>query len=662
MNSIIFVESPSKCKKIEQALPFGYKVIATCGHLKSINGLQNIEFKNNDISITYNILEHQKKRIKQFKQIVKEYNEVIIATDGDREGEGIAYHLCTILKLNPLKTRRVIFRDLSIETIQYAMNEPWQHLNMQLIYSYKSRNIIDLLIGHTITPIINNLIQSDKKISTGRCQTPALYIINQEYNKEIHNLTSNEVNVNIEFYGLEFKTKLNKSILSKDFFENLIKENFILKHENTRIKKIEPPNPLTTSKCIQLACQKFGFQPCKTMDILQKLYENGNITYHRTDSNVYSKEFINKINPLAITINDVKKDAHEGIRFTDIACDFNINSNEMKIYNLIVKISTEACLDVGEDEIMTFSAVFNNIKAIYEYTKVKKIGWRIHSTEQENNMNHFMLIMSIKENWIETPTQIKTYPIHHHSIGFNTGEIIGELTKLNIGRPSTYSNIIDKLFSKKLIEELNQDVIITGCVDEEYSIVKGEQCIIKQFENNFIKYKKGILKATELGLSVLETASKLNLFKTGELFNCDYSSLLESILDNTNEDNWIQACIDTKNKLNKLNKIENISEPQEDVVVVRKGKYGLYAIINGEKNISLSCFGNRQPESITKEELNKVILHNSTHCRELKNGLLLKYGKYGYYLTKNNINVNLKRFNKDPLTCDENELIEWFEL
>jgi len=181
--SLVIVESPAKCKKIETYLGPGFKVIASFGHLRTISGLKSIDINNNFFT-NYSIIQEEIK-LKQIEKIRTEINksdEVIIATDDDREGEAIGWHICDLFGLSITNTKRIIFHEITELAIQTAISHP-KRINMDIVHAQQSRQILDLLVGYTISPVLWNCVSKthDSSLSAGRCQTPALRLVYENF-------------------------------------------------------------------------------------------------------------------------------------------------------------------------------------------------------------------------------------------------------------------------------------------------------------------------------------------------------------------------------------------------------------------------------------------------------------------------------------------------
>jgi len=175
--TVVIVESPAKCKKIESFLGPGYKCVASYGHMTTLKGLQDVDIQNN-FKATFKIIESKQQTINRLENLVKHSDQVILATDDDREGEAIAWHICQLFNLPVKTTKRIIFHEITKSAIQKAVDNP-THINMNVVHAQQARQILDIIVGFKISPLLWSHItkQSKKGLSAGRCQTPALRII-----------------------------------------------------------------------------------------------------------------------------------------------------------------------------------------------------------------------------------------------------------------------------------------------------------------------------------------------------------------------------------------------------------------------------------------------------------------------------------------------------
>ena len=297
--TLLIVESPAKCGKIEKFLGPGYKCIASYGHLQQLENLKSIDLQSFEPRFTP--LDNKRQQIERLRQLINSSNDVLIATDDDREGEGIAWHICSLFNLPISTTKRIIFHEITEKAIKNAVKNPTL-LNMNIVFAQQGRQILDLLVGFKISPMLwQNISRTKKGLSAGRCQTPALRLV-YDNQKDIDNSPGKKVyNTTGYFTEQNLQYTLNHHFDDEDkvveFLEESTEHNHVYtcsKPKNT-IKK--PPTPFTTSSLQQSASNELHISPKDTMMICQKLYEGGYITYMRTDSKIYSKEFIEKIKP-----------------------------------------------------------------------------------------------------------------------------------------------------------------------------------------------------------------------------------------------------------------------------------------------------------------------------------------------------------------------------
>ena len=309
MTILVIVESPAKCKKIESFLGSNYKCIASFGHLRTISGLSDIDIDNN-YRVKYSIIDEplKQKQIERIRQEINNSSEVLLATDDDREGEAIAWHICQLFQLPVENTQRILFREITERALQKSIITPTK-INMNIVHAQQARQILDMLVGYTISPILWKLKAPSKSgsssLSAGRCQTPCLRLIYENYldikrspGKLVYNTIGYFTNLNIPF-ELNMKYTTHEEIV--DFYNKCSVSDFNWSVSQPKKTIRKQPEPLTTSNLQQLASNELHLSPKDTMKYAQQLYEGGYITYMRTDSKKYSRDFIETIKLHIIT-------------------------------------------------------------------------------------------------------------------------------------------------------------------------------------------------------------------------------------------------------------------------------------------------------------------------------------------------------------------------
>ena len=625
--TLVIVESPAKCKKIEEYLGPGYKCVATFGHLRQLTSLKAIDY-NNHFETKYENVDDPKKakHIEFLRKEIISADDVILASDGDREGEAIAWHVCSMFDLNVSTTKRIIFNEITETAIQHAVRNP-TIINMNLVHSQQARQILDLLVGFTISPLLWKYISknSENSLSAGRCQTPALKII-YENQQEINNSPGNKVyNTTGYFSNKCIPFDLNKHYENEtdmsDFLENSADfDHIYTRTEPSRIFK-QQPEPLTTSRIQQVASNEMHISPKETMKICQTLYEGGYITYMRTDSKKYSKDFIEsakkyiiknyiqekyihtKIDELFNSHDDTvttttrekpskkekisnktkeiaPQEAHEAIRPTDIMLKdvpSDMEPREKKLYKLIWETTLESCMSSAEYFSFTSSiSAYNKSKYTHSSETSDFLGWKIVKNKldkEENNNKEYHYLLQLKQNISLTFKKItSTVTIKNTKQHYTEAKLVQLLEENGIGRPSTFATLIDKIQER-------------GYVKKED--VKGKQIVCKDFEleddvltetNTTREFgnEKGKLVVQQLGIIIMEFLDK----NFNELFNYEYTKNMEDDLDKISkgEKIWYNTCESCLQELTVLcEKIKDEKKHEikiDDTHFYMIGKYG----------------------------------------------------------------------------------------
>ena len=513
---LVLVESPAKCAKIESYLGPGYKCIATFGHFRTLDGLTSIDTKK-DFALHFTLMDEKTKQIQRIRaEIATCTGGVIIATDDDREGEAIGWHVCDTFKLPTDTTPRIVFHEITKPAIDKAIQNPGV-LNMDLVQAQFARQALDLLVGYNISPMLWKHIASSvqNSLSAGRCQSPALRIVydNQREieaspGKMVYNIVGYFTKMNLQF-------TLTRQFDAKQVVESFLEESANHEHQFNLLspKKVSktPPTPFTTSLLQQKASSEMHYSPSETMSICQKLYENSYITYMRTDSKTYSAEFVDKmkkhiistwdekyvhpdinrlvIGAIATTTPKVSKkaaasaalppvkaqEAHEAIRPTKIevaSIPDSFTAREQKLYKLIWTNAMESCMSnaTGSSLTATITAPTTDTNENeYRFTTelVEFPGWKIVEGYEKENP-HYQYLQNIKKNSILQYNKIKaTSTMIELKSHYTEAGLIKLLEERGIGRPSTFSSIIEKIQKRGYVMKEDVKGRKMKCVDFE---------------------------------------------------------------------------------------------------------------------------------------------------------------------------------------------------
>ena len=726
--SLVIVESPAKCKKIESILGPGYKCIASYGHLRSIPDLGAIDVEH-DFKIDYSIIQEDIK-LKQIERIRKEIvasDEVILATDGDREGEAIAWHLCQLFNLPIETTKRIIFHEITETAILAAIQNPGQ-LDLNMFYAQQARQVLDLLVGFTITPLLwNNISKTHKgSLSAGRCQTPALRLVYDNYldikkspGKLVYNVTGYFTKLNLPF---ELSKQLTNIEEVRKFLEcSANPRNIFVCNKSAAKKSIrKAPEPLTTSTLQQLASNELHLSPKETMRLAQQLYEAGHITYMRTDSKKYSKEFLEKMKKhIVATYNDQyvsqtldliccnvnkeekketdvieeKKEAHEAIRPVSLQTELDpdLPQKAVKLYELIRTKTIESCMPSAQ-----YSTIAATISTLEEKSKEEKgydfvyraeqvvfKGWQIVTwkpdTTMENAYNYFVMLKPNTEivfKKIEVKNVLKDLKQH-----FTEARLVQLLEEKGIGRPSTFASLIDKIVERKYVEKQNIEGKTVECLDfllDDKRQVTEIPCT-KEFGN-----EKGKLVIQPLGIIVIEFLIKY----FGTFFDYSYTKEMENDLDliANNKKQWTTLCatcnqdlIKVINGLTNLKRFEIQIDEYHSIIIGKHGpvikktlsntssakKKDDVTFIPLKKGLDikvLSDFERINGRQLTLEDVIEPSNTNNGSLGKYKgHDLFLKNGKYGPYAQWGSNMKSLKELDKPTEKMEYMEVIKFLD-
>lgn len=702
--ALVIVESPAKCKKIEEYLGPGYKCVATYGHLRELTSLKNVDI-NNNFKPTYTIIDNaiKKKQIENIKKEIKKADEVILSLDGDREGEKIAYCTAQLFNLDIEKTKRITFNEITEAALQKAIKNPTK-INMNIVNAQQTRQILDLLVGFQVSPMLWKYISnnSENSLSAGRCQTPALRLvydnqkeINETEEKKKYNTTGFFTNLNIPF-----ELTPQGKIETKDDIIDFLDGSSEFKHVYTCSKPIisirKSPEPFITSRLQQSASNELHFSPKETMKICQSLYEGGYITYMRTDSKKYSKEFIDSAKDFITReyekkyinenidnlinnkeTNDVDKDkkdnnlvqeAHEAIRPTTISLKElpdNLDSKERRMYKLIWENTLESCMSDA-----SFYSITANITAAFKYkfTYTSELinfpGWKIVSKKYNNEIKQdnkeYQYLQSIKQNqqinYNKIISKVTLTSIKSH---YTEARLVQLLEEKGIGRPSTFAMLIDKIQERGYVKK--EDIKGKEIICEDFELTNGEIFEIetkREFGN-----EKNKLVLQPIGLIVMEFLEK----NFNELFDYNYTKQMEDDLDkiSNGEKIWHELCENCNKQISIL--INNLKDETKLEIKIDEnnsyivGKYG--PVIKSENMVDgkKSTVFNKVIKDIDihKLENGEYKLQEILDTNYKKNkytlgkyeghDVILQKGKFGLYISWDKNSKALKELGNQPI-------------
>ena len=492
--TLLIVESPSKAKVISKYLGSKYKVLASVGHVRDLPKSRLAVDTNNNFEPEYINIRGKAETIRELKKEAAAANKVLLATDPDREGEAISWHLSYLLGIDPACECRVMFNEINKETVQAAIKEP-KAIDINLVNSQQARRVLDRLVGYQISPLLWKKVS--RGLSGGRVQSAALKLI-CDREDEIQNFVPEEYwNISADF-GDEFVAELAKingkkavvkSAAEADAIENeLAGGKYIVDSVKEGIRATKPYAPFTTSSLQQDASIKLGFQTKKTMQVAQQLYEGvsikgvgarGLITYLRTDSvriseqaRATAKEYITSRYGKAYAGNNVfsnknkaMQDAHEAIRPSDVtlepeAIKESLTADQFKLYKLIWDRFVASQMAAATYDTVSVAIVNNKYEFKANGSRMTFEGWKkvYKTTSGEKEPK----IPQLKEQQVlEIEQLIKEQKFTQPPSRFTEASLVKEMEDKNIGRPSTYASIISVLIARKYIKRDKKSLVPT---------------------------------------------------------------------------------------------------------------------------------------------------------------------------------------------------------
>lgn len=739
--SLVIVESPAKCAKIQQYLGNNYKVIASYGHLRELSSLKDIDLNGDHLKLRFNIIDNKlkQKQVVNIRKAIQECDEVILASDSDREGEAIAWHICDLFGLDVSTCKRIVFNEITESAIKTAIANP-RTIDMNLVYAQQARQIIDLVVGYKISPVLWNFVTCNaaNSLSAGRCQTPALKII-YDNQQEIDNGEERTVyNTHGYFTKHNICFELNKQFETEAELKHFLTESDKCKHiyHSTPPKRVSkvPPAPFTTSRLQQVVSNELRYSPKDTMKLCQTLYEAGLITYMRTDSKCYSVDFVKTVEPYIIKHygegyfnnvtwhennsqenhnkqdknhnkqDNIKKDAlcqeaHESIRPTNISLQpaditEKVSAKELKVYKIIWENTLESCMPDA-----VFHVIQSSINGACNTTfkKTNELiyfpGWKIVKKKYETENIEYQHLKTIKDETVLQYNKIVSkVAIVNKKSQYTEAGLIQSLEEKGIGRPSTYSMLVDKIQERNYVKKMDVKGKTVECKDFEFinGTIK-ESVSSREFGN-----EKNKLVIQPLGKVVMTFLDK----HFNELFNYEHTKQMEEELDKITKNNadmyvlcknynvTIDNLISNLNSLKRVNyaidennsyivgrygpvmkctegenvvykpvknidiqklengeyKLEDILEPKlekevqipigkfnDKDVFIKNGKFGIYAECDGKMK-SLKELGKRDITTISLEEVIPYLKEEINLIRRISNDLSIRKGPKGDYL------------------------------
>jgi len=671
--NLVIVESPAKAKTIEKFLGKDYKVESSFGHISDLPSKELGVDVEGDFMPKYQVSKDKKDVVKKLKDLAKKADMVWLASDEDREGEAIAWHLAETLKLDKEKTKRIVFHEITKSAIQKAIENP-RSIDYNLVDAQQARRVLDRIVGYELSPVLWRKVKGG--LSAGRVQSVSVRLIveREKAVQEFESVASYRIDAEFKTNnGNSFKAKLPKNFNSEEDALKFLKANIDASYQVSDLQKKPAKKsaaaPFTTSTLQQEASRKLGYSVGRTMSNAQRLYEAGFITYMRTDSvnlseeakkgaeseivSAYGSEYSNPKNYKGKSKG--AQEAHEAIRPTDFANHtVNAERDQARLYDLIWKRAIASQMSDARLERTNLKIQINSKMTISEqftangeiitfegFLKVYLEGTDDEDAEQEGILPDLKVGEQLKNKYI-TATQRFTRPPSR----FTEASLVKQLEELGIGRPSTYAPTISTIQNRNYVEKGTNE---------------GDERKYKQlvFENAKIKdntltetsgSNKGKLVPTDIGMIVTEFLVK----HFESILDYNFTAKVEDKFDDIAEgkEDWREMMKDFYKGFHP--QVEDVQENAEREsgerilgtdpktgrqVSVRLGKFGpmvQVGVMDDEEKPSFASLSpDQQLNSITYEEamdlfkLPKALGHYKDDEVEVNNGRFGPYVRFG---------------------------------
>ncbi len=693
--NLVIVESPAKAKTIEKILGKDFVVESSFGHIADLPSKELGVNVDGDFKANYSVSSDKKAVVSKLKSQVKKADTVWLASDEDREGEAIAWHLYEQLKLNDENTKRIVFHEITKKAILKAVENP-RGINFNLVNAQQARRVLDRLVGYELSPVLWRKVKGG--LSAGRVQSVAVRLI-VEREREIENFTPQaSYRVVAEFTNADlkkFKAKLPRNFETKAEAESFLEscKNAIFKVDDLTKKpaKKSPAAPFTTSTLQQEASRKLYFPVAKTMVVAQRLYEAGLITYMRTDSVNLSedakneaKEEISKLfgEDFSKTRDFVTKskgaqEAHEAIRPTNMSTrSISTNADQERLYDLIWKRTLASQMSDAElertnvriandknDKILTANGEVIKFEG---FLKVYLEGTD-YEEEEQDGMLPAMKIGEILENNSITATERYTKAPYRYT----EASLVKQLEELGIGRPSTYAPTISTIQRREYVEKGT----IEGVERAYTELVLENQSIKEKSLTEKVGSDKGKLIPTDIGKIVNDFLVE----NFSAILDYGFTANVEKEFDDIAEgkENWTEMIKEFYQEFHPI--VEDVAANAERAkgerllgvdpesgknVYARLGRYGAMVQIgeatDEEKPRFASLQGTQTLDNISFEEAMDLFQLPKTLGEYEGEEVVVSNGRFGPYIRFGSMFVSLAK-DENPMTVDMDRAIELIE-
>ena len=681
--NLVIVESPAKAKTIEKFLGPDFKVESSFGHIRD---LENVDRENKFLP-TYVVSKDKKDVVTKLKKLAKQSEIVWLASDEDREGEAIAWHLSETLKLDPSKTNRIVFHEITKKAITQAIEKP-RKIDMEIVNAQQARRVMDRIVGFDLSPVLWKKVRAG--LSAGRVQSVAVRLIVEREREILSFKASSDFKINASFSnsnGESFYSELNESASQKEDVEPMLnsisKGNFKIAELTKKSAKRKPSSPFTTSTLQQEASRKLGYQVNRTMSLAQGLYESGLITYMRTDSLNLSQDAIAEASKVIVekfgekyvqprkfsTKSKGAQEAHEAIRPTNMSTlAGGADEQQKKLYDLIWKRTIASQMSDAELE-RTTANIENDagLKFIARGEMISFDGFlKIHLDSSKDENSNLLPKLSQGE-YVNLINATATERFSRPPGRFTEATLVKSMEELGIGRPSTYAPTITTIQKRGYVEKgISEGVIRTFSKGSFQNQKWTWETITEKTGSN-----KGKMTPTDLGNLVTDFLNQ----HFAPVMDYQFTAKMESDFDliSTGSAPWTEVLSDFYTGFSPLvgkagdaeresgQRILGVDPKSGKNIYVRLAKFGpvvqLGETTDEEKPKFVGLPKEYGLETVSLEEVLPLLTLPRIVGTYKGDNIIANNGRFGAYVQVNRNFVSLPA-EKTPYTVTEDEAIE----
>jgi len=691
--NLLIVESPAKAKTIEKILGKDFEVKSCYGHIRDLEKEDmGIDIKNG-YKPNYKISDDKLRVVGELKSMAKKSEEVWLATDEDREGEAISWHLCEVLGLDPYKTKRIVFHEITKPAIRKAVDNP-RTVNMNLVNAQQARRVLDRIVGFELSPVLWRKMSMRNNLSAGRVQSVAVRLIVDREREINHFQTRSSFKVEAFFQApdinnrnVTFKAEGPANLENGDsahaYLTKCIGASYKVNDVQVKPGKKSPASPFTTSTLQQEASRKLGYSVSKTMRIAQTLYENGHITYMRTDSVNLSETAIDNIHGAVVsqygdkyyqkrifkTKNESAQEAHEAIRPTDMNITSIGDPDTHRLYDLIWKRTMASQMADAQLERtiakITVSTQPDSLTATGEVMKFDgflKVYTEGKDDEDGEEENASMLPPLAAGQNLDLQEMRATEKFTRPQPRYTEASLVKKLEELGIGRPSTYAPTISTIQQRTYVERRDKDG-----TKRTYQVLalKGDK-ITQKGETENVGAERSKLFPTDLGMVVTDFLKE----HFDRVMDYGFTAKIEQEFDEIAKGNmaWnkmidefyhpfherVEKTIETAARAKGEREL-GTDPASGKPVVARLGRFGpmiqIGSVDEEEKPRFATLKSDQSIETITLEEALELFKLPITLGVHEDKEVLVNAGRFGPYVKWGEQFISIPK-NEDPLSVD----------